>query len=116
MHTIIKKASWWIFGFLSVIVGMYPLTYFIIDRRFGLLSTKSAGLLLDGLWNVGFYGHIIFGGIALSIGWVQFSPKVRGRNLNFHRKIGVLYVVSVLISSVCGIFIGFFATGGYITV
>ncbi len=70
-----KKASWIIVGFLSTLVGLYPSIYFLIDRRFGLLASKSAELLSDNLWNVAFYGHILLGGLALLIGWLQFSHK-----------------------------------------
>lgn len=76
-----KKATWISFGFLSVIIGLYPIIYFLIDRQFGLLSSKSAELLNNNLWNICFYGHIILGGLALLIGWLQFSPKQVNLNL-----------------------------------
>lgn len=110
-----KKASWIIFGFLSIIVGFYPIIYFLIDRRFGLLSSKSAELLSNNLWNITFYGHIVFGGLALLIGWLQFSRKLRRTNIILHRRIGKIYVISVLISSICGFYIALFATGGIIS-
>lgn len=110
-----KKASWIIFGFLSIIVGFYPIIYFLIDRRFGLLSSKSAELLSNNLWNITFYGHIVFGGLALLIGWLQFSRKLRRTNIILHRSIGKIYVISVLISSICGFYIALFATGGIIS-
>ncbi|HCE55234.1 MAG: DUF2306 domain-containing protein [Lutibacter sp.] len=111
-----KKATWILFGFLSVIVGLYPIIYFLIERRFGLLSSKSAELLNNNLWNICFYGHIILGGLALLIGWLQFSPKLRRTNIKLHRIIGKIYISSVLISGLCGFHIAFFATGGIISV
>lgn len=112
--TQMKKASWILFGFLATFVGMYPIIYFIIDRRFGLLSSKSVELLSDNLWNIAFYGHITLGGLALLIGWLQFSPKIRRINPDRHRTIGKIYVISVLISGTCGVYIGMYATGGLI--
>ncbi len=101
------------FGFLSVSIGLYPLIYFVQDRNFGLLSTKSDALLSDTLWNVGFYTHIIFGGLALLIGWLQFSPRLRRARLSLHRNFGKIYVAAALLSGLAGIGIGTKATGGW---
>ncbi|MFT6795159.1 MAG: putative membrane protein [Maribacter sp.] len=109
-----NKVAWFVFVFLAIIVGLYPLMYFVFDREFGLLASKSESLLSNVIWNVGFYGHILFGGIALLIGWIQFSKKMRSLHLNKHRLIGKVYLSSAVISGVCGIYIGFFATGGII--
>ena len=96
-------------------IGLYPAIYFIVDRKFGLLGSKSEELLADTFWNIGFYGHIVLGGIALLIGWMQFSKKLRQKNLPLHRNVGKAYVIAALISGICGIYIGFFATGGIIS-
>ncbi len=103
------------FAVLSVAIGLYPAIYFLIDRKFGLLQSKSVDLLANGFWNLGFYTHILFGGLALLIGWVQFSSRLRSKNLSLHKQTGKVYIVSVLLSSVAGIGIGFFATGGWLT-
>lgn len=95
-------------------ISLYPITYFILERTFGLLSYKSVELLSNLFWNISFYGHIIFGGIALAIGWLQFNKKWRAKNMKFHRTIGKTYVISVIISGLGGLYIGFFATGGLI--
>ncbi len=110
-----KKASWIIVGVLSTFVGLYPSTYFMIDRRFGLLASKSTELLSNNLWNIAFYGHILLGGLALLIGWLQFSKKLRTKNIKIHRIIGKTYIISVLISGICGLFIALHATGGIIS-
>ncbi len=87
---------------------------FFGDRKFGLLSSKPPELLIDLLWNIGFYGHIIPGGIALLIGWIQFVPNIRKKRISLHRSLGKLYIALVLISGVCSIYIAFFATGGLV--
>lgn len=102
-------------AFFAIIVGLYPAIYFIVQERiFGLLSTKSSELLANTLWNIGFYTHIIFGGIALLVGWMQFNKKLLQKKSSLHRFIGKIYVVSVLLSALAGIGIGFTATGGWI--
>jgi Predicted membrane protein (DUF2306) len=98
----------------AILIGIYPVIYFIVDRKFGLLSSKSDGLLSDVFWNVSFYIHIVFGGLALMIGWTQFVSKWRTAKLNWHRRIGKLYVIMVLLSALAGIHIAFHATGGFI--
>ncbi|GAB4428839.1 MAG: hypothetical protein OHK0039_47420 [Bacteroidia bacterium] len=103
------------FGTLGVAVGLYPLLYFLIDRHFGLLATKSEALLRSLPWNAAFYGHIVLGGVALAIGWMQFSRRLRVRRPVLHRRIGRVYVLSVLVSGMCGIYIGYFATGGLVS-
>lgn len=110
-----KKFLFILLGITSVSIGLYPLIYFVIDRKFGLLGSKSEALLNDTLWNIGFYGHIVLGGLALLIGWVQFSEKIRKNNLEIHRRIGIIYVFSVLISGLCGFYIGYHATGGIVS-
>ena len=111
-----KKASWITIGILSTLVGLYPIIYFLNNRRFGLLSSKSVELLNDNLWNIAFYGHITFGGLALLIGWLQFSNTLRVKKTELHRILGKIYVISVLISGICGLFIALNATGGIISI
>lgn len=112
---ILKRTLFFLFAFLAIAVGLYPGIYFFMERDFGLLASKTPELLSDTLWNGMFYTHIIFGGLALLVGWVQFSKKVRQRHLQFHKNIGKLYVITVLLSAISGIYIGYFATGGWIT-
>ncbi len=110
-----QRIFWILLVVFAIIIGLYPSIYFIIDRKFGLLSTKSDEILASGLWNICFYIHIFFGGIALLLGWTQFMKTFRNRYPQRHRKIGKIYILSVLLSSSAGIYIGFFATGGIIS-
>lgn len=109
-----KKTGWIIFASMALAIGFYPMLYFLIDRNFGLLSTKSPVLLSNLYWNIGFYTHILGGGIALLVGWTQFVPQWRNRYVALHRKLGKTYLVAVLLSGVAGLGIGFFATGGFV--
>ena len=111
-----KKALWILVGIMGTSIGLYPLIYFLVDRRFGLLASKSAALLSDTVWNIAFYGHILLGGLALLIGWLQFSSKLRKRRINIHRTIGKIYVIAVLISGSCALYIAIHATGGMISI
>ena len=99
---------------LAVLVGFYPFKYFFGDRNVGLLQLKTEAILRSPFWNIGFYCHIIPGGIALLIGWIQFNERLRSKKLIWHRKIGKTYVAAALMSSLAGIYIGCYATGGII--
>lgn len=109
-----KKGLWIVLALLAIVIGLYPGIYFFVDREFGLLKQKPGWLLADTFWNIGFYIHIISGGIALLTGWTQFSAKIRAKKPVLHRQIGKVYVIAVMLGSLAGIGIGFFATGGII--
>jgi hypothetical protein len=107
-----KKLGWLIFGFLAIMIGLYPAIYFFIDERFGLLSTKPDALLQNPVWNAGFYTHITLGGVALLIGWTQFSKSLRKNYIRLHRRIGLAYIICVVLSAVAALYISFYATAG----
>jgi len=110
-----RKVLWILIIVLAIIIGIYPIIYFPIDRKFGLLGSKSDELLANIFWNIGFYTHIILGGLALLIGWMQFSLRLRTNNITLHKQIGKIYLIAVFFSSIAGIYIGFYATGGLIS-
>lgn len=98
----------------AIMVGLYPAVYFFVDGRFGLLATKSDVLLDSRAWNLAFHTHIIWGGIALLTGWSQFVGRWRVHYPHLHRRLGKLYVVAVSISGLAALYIGIFATGGWV--
>jgi uncharacterized membrane protein len=99
---------------MAVIVGLYPAIYFFADRQSGLLSSKTDAVLSGVFWNIGFYTHIMFGGLALLIGWTQFNPGWRTRRLRLHRQVGKVYVIASLLSALAGVYIALYATGGLV--
>lgn len=111
-----KKLIWmiiWIsFGGLSIFIGLHPLKYLMAEQPILLLSSKSAALLGSYLYNITFYFHIIFGGIALMIGWLQFHKGLRKKFPRLHRMIGKTYILSVILSGIPGFYIALHASGG----
>lgn len=98
---------------LAILVGLYPAAYYFIQSdNHGILERKSAELLASYFYRGSFFTHITFGGVALLIGWLQFSKKIRARNLNLHRTIGKMYMVAVALSGVAGFTIAMSASGG----
>lgn len=114
-QTVRNKVAWVVFVFLAIGIGLYPLIYIFATEDFGLLMNKSNELLASTLWKTAFYGHISFGGLALLVGWSQFVKKWRSKHLKWHRNIGKVYVLSALISGLCGVYLGFYATGGLVS-
>ncbi len=107
-----KKLLWIIFGGLCLTFSTYPIKYFLADEPILLLLSKSAELLSSNFYMICFYLHISFGGLALLVGWLQFSKKLRRNNIGLHRLIGKVYITSVLISGFPGFYIALFASGG----
>ena len=108
-----NRVFWIIFIGLALAIGLYPIIYLIVDMKSnGLLESIGQELLGSTLYNIGFYMHIYFGGLALLTGWSQFSKKWRNKYLKTHRTLGKIYVVSVLLSGISGFYIALYANGG----
>ena len=101
-----------VFLFFAIAIGLYPFFYFLFDMSNGLMSSKSAQLLGNRLWQVGFYTHITLGGLALLSGCTQFLSGLRQKRLSLHRSLGKGYIASVMLSGVAGLGIAFAASGG----
>lgn len=108
----VKKALWVVLAGLSVMIGIYPAKFLTGDKKAGILNIKPEELFLDPFWRVSFYVHITLGGLALLIGWLQFSSAIRRKRAGLHRLIGKLYVPAALLSALCGFNIACHATGG----
>lgn len=100
--------------FLILLISAYPLQFFLVEGKVGILSMKSDALLADWVWKTFFYMHISFGGLALLVGWLQFNKRMRELYRAVHRTIGKIYVFSVWLSALGVGYIGFFAEGGAI--
>lgn len=101
-----------LFIILCISIGFYPLVYLFADMSQGLLGTKPPELLSEITYTLFFRLHIFFSGVALLIGWSQFLKSFRDRNLRFHRLVGKVYIISVMVSGLSGLYISYYATGG----
>ncbi|MEN2283742.1 DUF2306 domain-containing protein [Algoriphagus sp. SE2] len=114
MKTLYSKAIWFLFAFFSIVIGLYPLLYFVFGRQFGVLNSHDSEQLSNFIWNSAFYTHIVLGGLALAIGWIQFNQKLRDRNRKLHKKIGMVYVTAVFFSGLAGVYVAIYTLGGII--
>ncbi|WP_407483157.1 DUF2306 domain-containing protein [Elizabethkingia meningoseptica] len=110
-----KKFLFVIFCILAILIGVYPLMYAFVDHKHTFLGSKTLEVLHNLIWKSAFYAHIVFGGLALFIGWRQFGSSFRNSHLRLHRIMGKSYFVAVIISSISGIYLGFYANGGVIS-
>ena len=100
---------------LIFFVSAYPfINYVGITKKVGFLTLKSDEIFNSILWKTGFYLHIIFGALALFIGWTQFIKKWRNTYMSIHRFIGKIYIISVWLSCIGVFIISFSAEGGLI--
>lgn len=110
-----KKLTWFLFAFLSISIGLYPILYFVFGRQFGVLSSHGPEELNSFLWNSAFYTHIVLGGFALAIGWIQFNQKLRDKKRKLHKRIGMAYVTAVFFAGIAGLFVAIYTAGGIIS-
>ena len=109
-----KNLAWFFFIFFAIGVGLYPILYFLVGENVGLLTQKSAQLLESQIWWAAFYTHVSFGGIALLIGWSQFSKKIRDKKIKLHRTLGKIYLIAVMLAGVAGFYLAIHSEGGVI--
>lgn len=111
-----SKIRYWVIAVFSILIGLYPFIYLVVDMgEHGFLASKPVSILNSSLWNIAFFTHIYFGGISLLVGWSQFSEKIRRKKLNLHRLLGKIYVISVLLSAITGLYVAFYANGGIVS-
>jgi len=110
-----RKLLFVIVSIFAILIGAYPLIYVFVEHKNTFLGSKAPELLGSIIWKTAFFAHITFSGIALFIGWRQFGSKFRNHYLKLHRIIGKIYVISAVIGSTSGIYIGFYANGGAIS-
>jgi uncharacterized membrane protein len=107
-----RKLLFVVFCIFALLIGAYPLIYVFVEHKNTFLSSKTPAVLGHTVWRSAFFAHIIFAGISLFIGWTQFGGRFRRNHLKLHRIIGKIYVISALIGSLSGIYLGFYANGG----
>lgn len=109
---VFKKMLWFLFVLLAVLMGVYPFILYVLNIPFGITTIKSVVTMAKDDWKIAFNTHIVLGSVAILIGWIQFIPSWRQRNWKFHRILGLVYLFAVVVSSVAGVFISFYANGG----
>ncbi|MFX3632569.1 MAG: DUF2306 domain-containing protein [Candidatus Pristimantibacillus sp.] len=110
----IKPWAFGIMAFLALLIGAYALLMYgspdgIREQPF---ATEKG--TLPELWYIVLWGHAVSSGVALAIGWLQFIKRIRHRTPNIHRIIGYVYSFMIVIGAVTGLYLAFYANGGWI--
>ncbi|CAG9608731.1 DUF2306 domain-containing protein [Pseudoneobacillus rhizosphaerae] len=66
-------------------------------------------------WNIVLLFHIVTASLAIVIGPFQFFKKIRIKRKNLHRNLGKIYITTILISGITGVYLSFYAFGGIIS-
>lgn len=90
---------------------------FIVDPAFTSFLEKKGtlDLIQNTLWTVLLRIHIILALAALLAGPLAFLKSTRKRTKAFHRMIGKIYVLAVFLNFIPGLYVAFYATGGWIS-
>lgn len=78
----------------------------------GFVESKT--IELPDLWYKVLWVHAATSGVALSIGWLQFVKELRKRRTGLHRAIGYVYSVMLAAGGVTGLYMAYYADGGWI--
>ncbi|WP_152396018.1 DUF2306 domain-containing protein [Paenibacillus guangzhouensis] len=108
--------------FLVFLCAILIVLYTVI--QYGFFDVKFAGLVQFKLQNPDFhvtpwvyflYAHIVTGALALLIGPFQIFRKQRDvKSRNLHRRLGMVYVISIFISGIVNIYLSLYATAGWV--
>ena len=102
--------AWWIMTVMAIAIAGYAFAYFFVDSMGNSdMKAKFATMPLAA------WLHIVGGGIALLIGTFQMNTWLRKKRLSFHRNLGKVYLIAVLLAGLGGIWLARHAMGGVFT-
>ena len=104
----LKKVSFRILSVFAILVAFYGFAYMFMPAEAGSPEIRER----FAHWWLAGYGHVFGGGMALLLGPIQFSPWLRRKHMNWHRWIGRIYAVSVIVGGLSGLFVAHYASGG----
>ncbi|MFP3720742.1 DUF2306 domain-containing protein [Niallia circulans] len=108
--------------FIRIAILIIPLLWvfhtlsknFMVDPTFEkFISKKDLILTNKSLWIVMIRIHILLAIIALLTGPLGVIKRIRTKSIKFHRWNGRLYVLSIILNFIPGVYVSFFATGGW---
>lgn len=116
MQTTMGKIAWRTLLTFAMVISLYVTIFYfvlpqIITRPPGWQVHQSLQRTFSThLWSL--YIHIVPSVIAMALGPFQFLPNLRARRPRLHRWMGRIYLVSILIGGISGLYMAQFATGG----
>jgi hypothetical protein len=107
-------------AFLAILYGSYllillSLPYIHFKPNVEFLGTKQLIYHID-LWRISFYVHVFSSPIVILSGLLQFSRWILKNYPKFHKAMGYMYVVTILlISGPAALVMSFYANGGRVS-
>lgn len=89
----------WVFIFFLTWSFMHGADHFL------QLTPAALGKYFQLRWVL--IAHITAGGSALITGIIQFWPKLRNYSWKIHRVLGILYLLAIVVSSICALVLAF---------
>ena len=106
----IWRLAFSIFFYLMLAI---TLRYFPISPDVAFLQIKQSEISSVPAYFSIFYIHVCSSAFTLLAGFTQFSNTILRKYPSIHKRIGIVYVYTVvLLSAPSGIYIGYFANGG----
>ncbi|MGE0041030.1 MAG: DUF2306 domain-containing protein [Vicinamibacterales bacterium] len=102
-----RKTGWGVMLLLALAVSGYALASALVPG----MRTPFVQALVDEK-ALRALGHLLAGGIALGVGALQFSTRIRVRQPATHRLLGKVYMVAVLVSGMSALLMAPSSTGG----
>ncbi|HHG84592.1 MAG TPA: DUF2306 domain-containing protein [Bacteroidetes bacterium] len=116
MQKFIFRFGWALMTFFAIFLAGMTISYFSFRSDINFLLKKQ-DVVFNLSWRTAFYIHISGGLLALLTGPFQFIKKFRTKYMKFHRILGKVYLAAILfLGAPAGLFMGFYAEGGLISV
>jgi hypothetical protein len=102
-----KYLNWSDYKIIILWLGIFFLTHSFMRGadHFLKLTPEAMGKYFSYKWIL--IAHITAGGGALVLGPLQFWKRLQGGSWKVHRTIGILYLLAVLVSSVCAVILAY---------
>lgn len=97
------------------LVALYiTVIYFIMDpTTLPFMESKlNISEISFQLWEKMIYAHMIIGFVGLVIGMASFKTN-KTENLKLHKKLGIIYTITVFINAFIVAYLAYYATGGF---
>lgn len=101
-----------VLAFIGIMAGEV-LPYFHFEHAAHFLGTKTDAVLARMGFQVAFYLHITSSWWVILMGLTQFFPQILRRWPVWHRRLGMAYVLGILVvAAPSGLVLGLYANGG----
>lgn len=113
-----RKTVLFLLTLISLMWIMHTLTKnFVTDPEFSrFLGKKDQSIPNPELWGAMLRVHIVLAVISLITGPIGTLRKIRLKWITLHKWNGRIYVISILLNFIPGLYVAFFATGGWLSV